>query len=115
MNEEMKKVVSLEDYDFKKTKKKMADYYCDFIDVIYSHGLSDTDRNNHTNIIDIKYLNKHDKEMFVSEFRAYHLMHFKYPKTYPLDHNWSIEFLPHFQDKKKLITNLLQKFRIKFC
>ena len=102
MNEEMKKVVSLEDYDFKKTKKKMADYYCDFIDVIYSHGLSDTDRNNHTNIIDIKYLNKHDKEMFVSEFRAYHLMHFKYPKTYPLDHNWSIEFLPHFQDKKKM-------------
>ena len=80
----------------------MADNYFDFIDVIYSHELCDSDRNNHTNIIDIKYLRKYDKEMFIAEFRAYHLMHFKYPKSYPLDRNWSIEFLPHFQDPKKM-------------
>ena len=29
-------------------------------------------------------------------------MHAKYPKSYPLDHNWSIEFLPHFQNPKKI-------------
>ena len=102
MNEEMKKVVSLEDYDFKKTKKKMANYYCDFIDVIYSHGLSDTDRNNHTNIIDIKYLGEHEKDIVVSERVAYYYMHSKYPKTYPLDLNKSIQLLPHFQDLKKM-------------
>ena len=80
----------------------MADNYFDFIDVIYSHELYDSDRYNHTKIIDIKYLDKCDKEMFIAEFRAYHLMHFKYPKSYPLDRNWSIEFLPHFQDPKKM-------------
>ena len=98
----MGKVISFEDFEFNKTRKIMADNYFDFIDVIYSHELYDSDRNNHTNIIDIKYLGKYDKEMFIAEFRAYHLMHFKYPKSYPLDRNWSIEFLPHFQDPKKM-------------
>ena len=98
----MGKVISFEDFEFNKATKIWADNYLDFIDVIYSHELYDSDRNNHTNIIDIKYLRKYDKEMFIAEFRAYHLMHFKYPKSYPLDRNWSIEFLPHFQDPKKM-------------
>ena len=29
-------------------------------------------------------------------------MHSKYPKTYPLDLNKSIQLLPHFQDLKKM-------------
>ena len=98
----MAQVISFEDFEFNKATKIWADNYLDFIDVIYSHELCDSDRNNHTNIIDIKYLRKYDKEMFIAEFRAYHLMHFKYPKSYPLDRNWSIEFLPHFQDQKKM-------------
>ena len=98
----MGKVISFEDFEFNKATKIWADNYFDFIDVIYSHELCDSDRNNHTNIIDIKYLRKYDKEMFIAEFRAYHLMYFKYPKSYPLDRNWSIEFLPHFQDPKKM-------------
>jgi len=98
----MAQVISFEDFEFNKATKIWADNYLDFIDVIYSHELYDSDRNNHTNIIDIKYLGKYDKEMFIAEFRAYHLMYFKYPKSYPLDRNWSIEFLPHFQDLKKM-------------
>ena len=98
----MGKVVSFEDFEFNKATKILADDYFDFIGFIYSHELYDSDRYNHTKIIDIKYLDKCDKEMFIAEFRAYHLMHFKYPKSYPLDRNWSIEFLPHFQDPKKM-------------
>ena len=98
----MGKVISLDDFVFNKVTKIMADAYFDFIGFVYSHELYDSDRNNHTNIIDIKYLRKYDKEMFIAEFRAYHLMYFKYPKSYPLDRNWSIEFLPHFQDPKKM-------------
>ena len=98
----MGKVISLDDFVFNKVTKIMADAYFDFIGFVYSHELYDSDRYNHTKVIDIKYLDNYSKEGFAEEFLAYFIMHTKYPKSYPLDRNWSIEFLPHFQDPKKM-------------
>ena len=98
----MGKVISFEDFEFNKVTKILADAYFDFIGFIYSHELYDSDRYNHTKVIDIKYLKGYDKEDFAGEFLAYFIMYTKYPKSYPLDRNWSIEFLPHFQDPKKM-------------
>ena len=98
----MGKVISLDDFVFNKVTKIMADAYFDFIGFIYSHELYDSDRYKHTKIINIKYLEGYDKEVLAGECQAYYTMHAKYPKSYPLDHNWSIEFLPHFQDPKKM-------------
>ena len=98
----MGKVISFEDFEFNKATKIWADNYFDFIDVIYSHELYDSDRYNHTKVIDIKYLDNYSKEDFTGGWQAYYHMHTKYPKSYPLDRNWSIEFLPHFQDPKKM-------------
>ena len=80
----------------------LADDYFDFIGFVYSLELYDSDRYKHTKIINIKYLEGYDKEVLAGEFQAYYTMHAKYPKSYPLDHNWSIEFLPHFQNPKKI-------------
>ena len=98
----MGKVISLDDFVFNKVTKIMADAYFDFIGFVYSHELYDSDRYNHTKVIDIKYLDNCSKEDFAGEWQAYYHMHTKYPKSYPLDRNWSIEFLPHFQDPKKM-------------
>ena len=98
----MGKVISFDDFVFNKVTKILADAYFDFIGFIYSHELYDSDRYNHTKVIDIKYLDNCSKEDFAGEWQAYYHMHTKYPKSYPLDRNWSIEFLPHFQDPKKI-------------
>ena len=98
----MGKIILFEDFEFNKVTKILADAYFDFIGFVYSHELYDSDRYNHKKIIDIKYLKGYDKEDFAGEFLAYYTMHAKYPKSYPLDRNWSIEFLPHFQDPKKM-------------
>ena len=98
----MGKIISFEDFEFNKVTKILADAYFDFIGFVYSHELYDSDRYNHTKVIDIKYLDNCSKEVLAGEFQAYYAMHTKYPKSYPLDRNWSIEFLPHFQDPKKI-------------
>ena len=98
----MGKIISFEDFEFNKVTKILADAYFDFIGFVYSHELYDSDRYNHTKVIDIKYLDCYSKEDFAGEWQAYYHMHTKYPKSYPLDRNWSIEFLPHFQDPKKM-------------
>ena len=98
----MGKVISFDDFVFNKVTKILADAYFDFIGFVYSHELYDSDRYNHTKVIDIKYLDNCSKEDFAGEWQAYYHMHTKYPKSYPLDRNWSIEFLPHFQDPKKI-------------
>ena len=98
----MGKVISFKDFELNKAIKMLADDYFDFIGFIYSHELYDSDRYNHTKVIDIKYLEGYDKEVLAGEFQAYYTMHTKYPKSYPFDRNWSIEFLPHFQDPKKM-------------
>ena len=98
----MGKVISFEDFEFNKVTKILADAYFDFIGFVYSHELYDSDRYKHTKIINIKYLEGYDKEVLAGECQAYYTMHAKYPKSYPLDRNWSIEFLPHFQDPKKM-------------
>ena len=79
----------------------MAENYFDYMSIVSLHELTDYDRRNHTNIIDIKHLGEHEKDIVVSEREAYYYMHSKYPKTYPLDLNKSIQLLPHFQDLKK--------------
>lgn len=107
----MGKVISLDDFVFNKVTKIMADAYFDFIGFVYSHELYDSDRYNHTKVIDIKYLDNCSKEDFAGEWQAYYHMHTKYPKSYPLDCNWSIEFLPHFQDPKKM-AKLSSKERV---
>ena len=98
----MGKVISFEDFQFDRIAKILAPGYFDFIGVVYSHELTDSNRSNHTNIIDISYLGEYDKESCIAEFESYYYMQSKYPKSYPLDRNWSIEFLPHFQDPKKM-------------
>ena len=98
----MGKIISFEDFEFNEVTKILADAYFDFIGFVYSHELYDSDRYNHTKVIDIKYLDNCSKEVLAGEFLAYFIMHTKYPKSYPLDRNWSIEFLPHFQDPKKM-------------
>ena len=98
----MGKVISFDDFVFNKVTKILADAYFDFIGFVYSHELYDSDRYKHTKIINIKYLEGYDKEVLAGECQAYYTMHAKYPKSYPLDRNWSIEFLPHFQDPKKM-------------
>ena len=98
----MGKVISLDDFVFNKVTKIMADAYFDYISIVWSHELTDSDRRNHTNIIDVKHLGEHEKDIVVSEREAYYYMHSKYPKTYPLDLNKSIQLLPHFQDPKKM-------------
>ena len=98
----MGKIISFEDFEFNKVTKILADAYFDFIGFVYSHELYDSDRYKHTKIINIKYLEGYDKEVLAGECQAYYTMHAKYPKSYPLDRNWSIEFLPHFQDPKKM-------------
>jgi len=98
----MGKVISFEDFQFDRIAKILAPGYFDFIGVVYSHELNDSNRSNHTNIIDISYLGEYDKESCIAEFESYYYMQSKYPKSYPLDRNWSIEFLPHFQDPKKM-------------
>ena len=98
----MGKVISFDDFVFNKVTKILADAYFDFIGFVYSHELYDSDRYNHTKVIDIKHLDNCSKEVLAGEFLAYFIMHTKYPKSYPLDRNWSIEFLPHFQDPKKI-------------
>ena len=98
----MGKVISFEDFEFNKVTKILADAYFDFIGFVYSRELYDSDRYKHTKIINIKYLEGYDKEVLAGECQAYYTMHAKYPKSYPLDHNWSIEFLPHFQNPKKI-------------
>ena len=98
----MRKVISFEDFQFDRIAKILAPGYFDFIGVVYSHELTDSNRSNHTNIIDISYLGEYDKESCIAEFESYYYMQSKYPKSYPLDRNWSIEFLPHFQDPKKI-------------
>ena len=108
----MGKVISFEDFEFNKVTKILADAYFDFIGFVYSHELYDSDRYNHTKVIDIKYLDNYSKEVLAGEFQAYYAMHTKYPKSYPLDRNWSIEFLPHFQDPKK-IAKLSPKEKVK--
>ena len=108
----MGKVISFDDFVFNKVTKILADAYFDFIGFVYSHELYDSDRYNHTKVIDIKYLDNCSKEDFAGEWQAYYHMHTKYPKSYPLDRNWSIEFLPHFQDPKKM-AKLTPKERVK--
>ena len=98
----MGKIISFEDFEFNKVTKILADAYFDFIGFVYSHELYDSDRYNHTKVIDIKHLDNCSKEVLAGECQAYYAMHTKYPKSYPLDHNWSIEFLPHFQDPKRM-------------
>ena len=98
----MGKVISFEDFQFDRIAKILAPGYFDFIGVVYSHELTDSNRSNHTNIIDSSYLGEYDKESCIAEFESYYYMQSKYPKSYPLDRNWSIEFLPHFQDPKKI-------------
>ena len=98
----MGKVISFKDFELNKAIKMLADDYFDFIGFVYSLELYDSDRYNHTKVIDIKYLEGYDKEVLAGEFQAYYTMHTKYPKSYPFDRNWSIEFLPHFQDPKKM-------------
>ena len=96
-------VISFKDYRFDNVYAKgLAEYYFDYISIVWSHELTDSDRRNHTNIIDIKHLGEHEKDIVVSEREAYYYMHSKYPKTYPLDLNKSIQLLPHFQDLKKM-------------
>ena len=108
----MGKIISFEDFEFNKVTKILADAYFDFIGFVYSHELYDSDRYNHTKVIDIKHLDNCSKEVLAGEFLAYFIMHTKYPKSYPLDRNWSIEFLPHFQDPKKM-AKLPPKERVK--
>ena len=108
----MGKIISFEDFEFNQVTKILADSYFDFIGFVYSHELYDSDRYNHTKVIDIKYLDNCSKEDFAGEWQAYYHMHTKYPKSYPLDRNWSIEFLPHFQDPKKM-AKLSPKERVK--
>ena len=108
----MGKIISFEDFEFNKVTKILADAYFDFIGFVYSHELYDSDRYKHTKIINIKYLEGYDKEVLAGECQAYYTMHAKYPKSYPLDHNWSIEFLPHFQDPKKM-AKLSPKEKVK--
>ena len=108
----MGKIISFEDFEFNKVTKILADAYFDFIGFVYSHELYDSDRYNHTKVIDIKHLDNCSKEVLAGEFLAYFIMHTKYPKSYPLDRNWSIEFLPHFQDPKKM-AKLSPKERVK--
>ena len=98
----MGKVISFKDFELNKAIKMLADDYFDFIGFVYSRELYDSDRYKHTKIINIKYLEGYDKEVLAGECQAYYTMHAKYPKSYPLDRNWSIEFLPHFQDPKKM-------------
>ena len=98
----MGKVISFDDFVFNKVTKILADAYFDFIGFVYSHELYDSDRYKHTKIINIKYLEGYDKEVLAGECQAYYTMHAKYPKSYPFDRNWSIEFLPHFQDPEKI-------------
>ena len=98
----MGKVISFKDFELNKAIKMLADDYFDFIGFVYSLELYDSDRYKHTKIINIKYLEGYDKEVLAGECQAYYTMHTKYPKSYPLDRNWSIEFLPHFQDPKKM-------------
>ena len=98
----MGKVISFKDFELNKAIKMLADDYFDFIGFVYSHELYDSDRYKHTKIINIKYLEGYDKEVLAGECQAYYTMHAKYPKSYPLDRNWSIEFLPHFQDPKRM-------------
>ena len=98
----MGKVISFKDFELNKAIKMLADDYFDFIGFVYSLELYDSDRYKHTKIINIKYLEGYDKEVLAGECQAYYTMHAKYPKSYPLDRNWSIEFLPHFQNPKKI-------------
>ncbi len=99
----MAQVISFKDYRFDNVYAKgLAEYYFDYISIVCLHELTDYDRRNHTNIIDIKHLGEHEKDIVVSEREAYYYMHSKYPKTYPLDLNKSIQLLPHFQDLKKI-------------
>ncbi len=99
----MAQVISFKDYRFENVYAKgLAEYYFDYISIVSLHELTDDDRRNHTNIIDIKHLGEHEKDIVVSEREAYYYMHSKYPKTYPLDLNKSIQLLPHFQDLKKI-------------
>ena len=99
----MAQVISFKDYRFENVYAKgLAEYYFDYISTVSLHELTDDDRRNHTNIIDIKHLGEHEKDIVVSEREAYYYMHSKYPKTYPLDLNKSIQLLPHFQDLKKI-------------
>jgi len=98
----MGKVISFKDFELNKAIKMLADDYFDFIGFVYSRELYDSDRYKHTKIINIKYLEGYDKEVLAGECQAYYTMHAKYPKSYPLDRNWSIEFLPHFQDPKRM-------------
>ena len=99
----MAQVISFKDYRFENVYAKgLAEYYFDYISIVWSHELTDSDRRNHTNIIDVKHLGEHEKDIVVSEREAYYYMHSKYPKTYPLDLNKSIQLLPHFQDLKKI-------------
>ena len=99
----MAQVISFKDYRFFNVYAKgLAEYYFDYMSIVSLHELTDDDRRNHTNIIDIKHLGEHEKDIVVSEREAYYCMHSKYPKTYPLDLNKSIQLLPHFQDLKKM-------------
>ena len=99
----MAQVISFKDYRFENVYAKgLAEYYFDYMSIVSLHELTDDDRRNHTNIIDIKHLGEHEKDIVVSEREAYYYMHSKYPKTYPLDLNKSIQLLPHFQDLKKI-------------
>ena len=99
----MAQVISFKDYRFDNVYAKgLAEYYFDYISIVSLHELTDDDRRNHTNIIDIKHLGEHEKDIVISEREAYYYMHSKYPKTYPLDLNKSIQLLPHFQDLKKI-------------
>ena len=98
----MGKVILFKNFELNKAIKMLADDYFDFIGFVYSLELYDSDRYKHTKIINIKYLEGYDKEVLAGECQAYYTMHAKYPKSYPLDHNWSIEFLPHFQNPKKI-------------
>ena len=44
----------IDDFVFNKVTKILADAYFDFIGFVYSHELYDSDRYNHTKVIDIK-------------------------------------------------------------
>ena len=99
----MAQVISFKDYRFDNVYAKgLAEYFFDYISIVCLHELTEYNLRNLTIIIDIKHLCEHEKDIVVSEREAYYYMHSKYPKTYPLDLNKSIQLLPHFQDLKKI-------------
>ena len=78
----MAQVISFKDYRFENVYAKgLAEYYFDYISIVWSHELTDSDRRNHTNIIDVKHLGEHEKDIVVTEREAYYYMHSKYPKN----------------------------------